>query len=74
MTGLMQKDVLTIALVKRLGWRFLFNQDGTIHTLWFEISVDETHQMEVFQSRGDFSCIEASGVFRDALSRSGLQG
>jgi hypothetical protein len=42
-------------------------------TFGFKVSVDESHEMKVFQSRGDFGSIEASGIFVDALIGSSLQ-
>lgn len=43
------------------------------HTLWLQVSVDKTHQMEVFQGGCDFSRIEACGILIDTLVWSCLQ-
>ena len=46
---------------------------GTILTLWFEISVDEAHKMQVLQSGCDLGGIEPRSVFIHAFVRSRLQ-
>ena len=47
--------------------------DAVLLTLWLQISVDETHKMQVFQRSDDLGCVESSVFFGQALPRSGLQ-
>lgn len=42
-------------------------------TLWFQISVYEPHEMEIFKCCYDFRGVKASMVFRNALARTSLQ-
>jgi hypothetical protein len=41
--------------------------------LWLQVSVDETHQVQVFQRGGDLGSVESRRIFVDALVRSGLK-
>lgn len=41
-------------------------------TLWLQITVDEAHEMQVFQSGGNFRGIESRSILVDALVGAGL--
>jgi hypothetical protein len=43
------------------------------HTLWLEISVNESHEMQIFQRSCHLSGIKSSILFRNAFSRSCLK-
>jgi hypothetical protein len=42
-------------------------------TLWLQVAVDETHQVQVFQCCRDFGCIEARRILIDTLVWSRLE-
>lgn len=48
-------------------------QAGAILTLGLQVSVNETHEMQIFQSSGDFRGVEAGIIFWDAFAWSCLQ-
>lgn len=43
-------------------------------TFWLQVTIDEAHQMQIFQRSRDFSCIEAGRVLVYALVRTSLEG
>jgi hypothetical protein len=43
------------------------------HTLWLQIAIYKTHEMEVLQGSSHLGGIESGSIFRDAFARSSLQ-